>query len=53
MLDFLCPRLYNLDRNDSRWGKIDDEGVTFPDRLPLSGAALSHDSLYLMTGPGG
>ena len=52
-MNFLCPRLYNLDRNDTRWGKIGDEGVTFPDRLSLSGSSLSHDSMYLMTGPEG
>lgn len=52
-MDFLCPHLYKLDRFDFSWGKISDQGVSYPDRLPLSGAALSHDSLYLLTGPTG
>ena len=53
MFDWLCPRLYRLDPEDATWGQETEHGVTMPDRLPRTGASLTHDALYLMTGPEG
>ena len=53
VFDWLCPRLYRLDPDDPRWGCQTEHGVSMPDRLPLSGASLTHDALFLMTGPEG
>ena len=52
-MDYLYPRLYKLDYTSATWGQVTDEMITLPDRLPLSGASLSHDHLFLMTGPSG
>lgn len=53
MFDWLCPRLYKLDPDDAAWGQETEHGVTMPDKLPLTGASLTHDALFLMTGPEG
>ena len=57
MMNVLYPRLYKLDYTSSTWGwsaEEEEEGsVKLPDRLPLSGSSLSHEHLFLMTGPFG
>ena len=53
MLDFVYPHLYALDETDPYWGVGGDEYIPLPSRLPLSGANLSLESVYLMTGEEG
>lgn len=50
VLDFIYPHFYQLKEDDLSWGVETDEFVTLPTRLPLSGAALSHDGIFLLTG---
>ena len=52
VFDFLYPRLYCLDPNDSTWG-TDGDFIPLPPRLPLSGASLSNDRVFLLTGMDG
>lgn len=50
VLDFIYPHFYQLKEEDSNWGIENEEYINLPSRLPLTGAALSHDGLFVLTG---
>ena len=52
MLDFVYPHFYALEEMDLQWGN-GEEFIQLPKRLPLTGANLSHDGIFLLTGPEG
>ena len=48
MLNAIYPRLYHLDEAKSDWGEEVEGHIVMPDRLPCSGAALTHDGVFLL-----
>ena len=48
VLNAVYPRLYRLDEAKSDWGEEIEGHLVMPDRLPCSGAALTHDGVFLL-----
>ena len=48
VLNAVYPRLYRLDEAESDWGEAIEGHLVMPDRLPCSGAALTHDGVFLL-----
>ena len=47
-MNAVYPRLYRLDEAKSDWGEENEGHLVMPDRLPCSGAALTHDGVFLL-----